>query len=388
MRRSPHTSLNALGALLTLAALALLWQLRPGLPALPQSWTAAMSTVEGEELLLFLLWIALAAVLLLIVRALLSEIAVAIKEHREQRLAAFAERMVPKPAPPAAPPPPSRYGAYADRYAMTLAPRPDPDAYTAPTPPVAVAQASGAPATQTRAQQESQPALSISVLGPLKIDGLAQPIKRAPTRELIAYLALHPTGARRDELIEAIWPGQDPKRTLGRFWQSVTDAHKAFGEGWVREGERYQLDRTRVDVDLDELDRLLAISDAEHEQQALQDALTLWRGAPLAGCDYLWAEGDIHRLHATLLDLLGRVGQSKLANGDPRGALQAAEQAITLDDLHEASWRLALEAEHALGLRGSLTKRYDALSHLLDEQLGLRPSQETRMMYRQLLGQS
>jgi hypothetical protein len=61
-------------------------------------------------------------------------------------------------------------------------------------------------------------------------------------------------------------------------------------------------------------------------------------------------------LSATLLDLLERVGRVRLAHGDARGALQMAEQAIALDQLHEPSWRLALQAEHALGLRESITR--------------------------------
>lgn len=78
----------------------------------------------------------------------------------------------------------------------------------------------------------------------------------------------------------------------------------------------------------------------------------------------------------------------RFAGGDARGALQIAEQAITLDRLHEASWRLALQAEHALGLRESITRRYEELTRSLDEQLGLEPTRETRTIYRQLLGQT
>jgi DNA-binding SARP family transcriptional activator len=170
--------------------------------------------------------------------------------------------------------------------------------------------------------------ISIAVLGPLVIDGLSRRIKRAATYELLAYLALHPKGASRDELVEAIWPAQDPERTRPRFWQSVTEARKALGDAWLHEGERYQL------------------------------------------------------------DLLERVGRVRLAHGDARGALQMAEQAIALDQLHEPSWRLALQAEHALGLRESITRRYDDPTRSLDEQLGLEPARETRVMYRQLLGQS
>ena len=112
------------------------------------------------------------------------------------------------------------------------------------------------------------------------------------------------------------------------------------------------------------------------------------RGEPLEGSDYAWADGHIRRLRATLLGLLERAGRSRLDIGDASGALEMAEQAIALDQFHEASWRLALQAEHALGLRESITRRYDDLAHALDEQLGLQPSRETRLMYRQLLGQS
>lgn len=56
--------------------------------------------------------------------------------------------------------------------------------------------------------------------------------------------------------------------------------------------------------------------------------------------------------------------------------------------MHEPSWRLALLAEHSLGLRESITRRHDELTRSLDEQLGLEPARETRLVYRQLLGQT
>jgi DNA-binding SARP family transcriptional activator len=231
--------------------------------------------------------------------------------------------------------------------------------------------------------------ISIAVLGPLAIDGLAHKIKRAATYEMLAYLAFHPQGASRDELTEAIWPAQDPKLTRPRLWQSVSEAKRALGEAWIHHGERYQLDRSKVRVDLDDLDRLLTASgDTSDDPGDLESALALWRGEPLEGSDYLWAESETRNLNATLVDLLERAGRSRLGRGDARGALQLAEQAITLDRLHEPSWRLALLAEHSLGLRESITRRYDELTRSLDEQLGLEPARETRLVYRQLLGQT
>ncbi len=97
-----------------------------------------------------------------------------------------------------------------------------------------------------------------------------------------------------------------------------------LGDAWVLDGEHYRLDRTKTNIDLDQPDQLLEL----------------------------------------------------------------AERAIALDQFHEASWRLALQAEHALRLRESLTDRYNDLAHALDEQPGPQPTRETRVMYRQLLGQN
>jgi DNA-binding SARP family transcriptional activator len=387
MRTRAYTLTHALAALLALGFLGLLWQLRPGLPELPEAG-APMSSPQAEELCFWIAWLTIAGLLLWIAHGLLNEIILARQERRELEIEAFAERVLPKPITP--PPPPTTLPAYPTRYIRRLPPRIEPAAATAlEEPPAATAQAHALEPSTAAAQGQDEPRVpSVSVLGSLKIDGLKQPLKRNATREIIAYLALHPEGATRDELLEAIWPGEDPQRTLPRFWQSVTDARKALGDGWVRDGERYELDHTHIHIDLDQLDQLLTTSDPAEEQQALEAALALWHGQPLAGSDYPWADGDIHRLHATLLELLGRVGAIRLAAGDPRGALQAAEQAIALDHLHEPSWRLALQADHALGLRSTITKRYDALAHLLDEQLGLQPSHETKMIYRQLLGQN
>jgi hypothetical protein len=98
-------------------------------------------------------------------------------------------------------------------------------------------------------------------------------------------------------------------------------------------------------------------------------------------------KGELRRLRATRIDLLERLDACDSVAATP-GALQLAEQAIGLHGLHEPSWRLALQAEHALRLRESITRRYAELTRSLDEQLRLEPARETRLIYRQLLGQT
>lgn len=368
----------ASGAVLAVAALVLLWQFRPGLPDISSAGAPFTSGVAEQGLVLVIWLLAIYIAFSVFVHAAHTVI------HPPRRTT-ILPGVIPSPPPPrprASAPPTAR-----PKFALTLAARPDPSgADTQPASTSPASTPSEAPAAAGTLTVPEPPVLSISLLGPLWIDGTSQPPKRVPTRELIAYLALHPHGASRDELIEALWPAQDPKKTRRRLWDLATDARAALGDALIHEGERYRLDRNKVQIDLDQLDQLLARTDADTDPD-LDAALALWRGEPLEGADYIWAEAHIHRLRATLLGLLERAGHARLESDDARGALQMAEQAIALDQFHEASWRLALQAEHTLGMRESITRRYDELAHALDEQLGLQPTRETRAIYRQLLGQ-
>lgn len=392
MRRHRHPLLPRIaatvGVLLTLAALLALARFRPPLPHI-SSLLGPLTSATVRDGLLCIIWL----ISIYIVLALLARAAhIAIRGPTWQR-----ERVLPGviPAPPLPRPTVPHSERFQPPFKLTLTPRPDAEKTVIPPAPSqedapAGPRTAAPPAPQARNSQPAEPVLSISVLGPLRIEGSARPPKRVATRELIAYLALHPKGAGREEVIEALWPDGDPKKTKPRLWESATDARAALGDAWIAEGERYRLDREKVQIDLDQLDRLLAAStdpDGETEPKALEAALELWRGEPLQGCDYAWADGHIHRLHATLIGLLERTGHARLEHGDAQGALEVAEQAIALDQFHEASWRLALQADYALGLRESITRRYDDLAHALDQQLGLRPTRETRVMYRELLGQ-
>src|SRR5207249_2681331 len=123
----------------------------------------------------------------------------------------------------------------------------------------------------------------ISVLGPLMISGAKRGRRglRARALELIAYLALHPRQVQRDELLEAFWPGADPRRTRPRLRQAVRDARRLLGDAIAGEHECYWLERAHADVDLDELERLLATANTaepEDAEQLMEEAMRLFRG--------------------------------------------------------------------------------------------------------------
>jgi two-component SAPR family response regulator len=185
--------------------------------------------------------------------------------------------------------------------------------------------------------------------------------------------------------------GEDPRRTRPRLRQAVRDARRLLGAAILGENECYWLDRATVDVDLDELELLLAearTAELEHAHALSERALRLFRGEPLAGSDYAWSESELPRLRATFVNLLEQVARNRLEAGEARAALDAAVRGLEVDGLNESLWRLAMEAENALGLREAVAERYERLRVLLDERLGLEPDRESRTLYRHLLSQA
>jgi DNA-binding SARP family transcriptional activator len=77
----------------------------------------------------------------------------------------------------------------------------------------------------------------------------------------------------------------------------------------------------------------------------------------------------------------------RLESGDASGALALAEEAAAADPSNERPVQLAIEAEAALGRREAVVERYERLRRNLDDQFGLEPSRDTKILYRRLLGQ-
>ena len=231
----------------------------------------------------------------------------------------------------------------------------------------------------------------VLLLGPLELTGCKkkQP-RRQATTELIAYLATRRRPASRDELLEALWPGDDPRRIAARFYQAASEARRLLGDAFRRDRDTYALDRDQLRIDLDELDRLRREAEAtmgDEQLALLEHALALFRGEPLAGIDALWAETEQRQLTALRADLLERCGRLRLESGDASRALELAEGAAALDASNERPVQLAMEAEAALGRRDAVVERYERLRQDLDERFGLEPSRETKTCYRQLLSQ-
>jgi DNA-binding SARP family transcriptional activator len=166
--------------------------------------------------------------------------------------------------------------------------------------------------------------VDVAVLGPVQFTGIAQPFRRSAARELVAYLAFHPQGARNDAWADALWPTRlVPQSTVD---STVCDARRALGRGadgaprLVRDERRLRLtDRVGTDVG-----RFAALASSP-DPLSWRKALGLIRGVPFSGlflADWVVFEG------------IGARVESMVATT----ALKAAAHALTRHRGDEAEW--------------------------------------------------
>ena len=377
-----------LSATALIAALALAWDLRPSLPVLPHSFSAPLppSTISGAlDLVAWVVFVLLDLVLLTTVGKLAIRRTPRRSELRLRRAFAGGEQPTVKDADwrrhsaPLAPP------------VLLIPPRRDGEPPSEPVQAEREVLSEVARAHATARIERTDDRAGVRLLGPFELTGCKkkQP-RRQATAELLAYLAIQRRPVSRDELLEALWPGDDPRRSAARFYQAASEARKLLGGAFVRERDTYNLDREQLQIDLGELDRLREQArgaDEDHDHALLEHALALFRGEPLAGIDALWADSEQRRLTSLRLSLLERVGRLRLESRDAASALDAADEAAALDGSNEHVVQLAMEAEAALGRREAVVERYERLARELDERLGLEPSRETKALYRRLLSQ-
>jgi DNA-binding SARP family transcriptional activator len=375
-----------LAATALLLLLVLAWDLRPALPSMARSFSQTLPTRTISDVLDLAAW-TVAVLLDLVLIGRVVQFALRKEPSRtEGRLRrAFARRERPPTtrrdwrthAAPLAPPVLRLPTRDESQPQPTLAGVQQRDLYEPPAP------------VTTSDDRDERP--GVLLLGPLELTGCKkkQP-RRQATTELIAYLATQRRPASRDELLEALWPGDDPRRSAARLYQAVSEARKLLGNAFRRDRDAYALDRDQLRVDLDELDRRRSDAEAATGDEQLaffERALALFRGEPLAGIEHLWAEPEQRGLTALRAHLFERASRLRLESGDAVGALAYAEAAAALDASNERPVQLAMEVEAEMGRREAIVERYERLKADLDERFGLEPCRETKQLYRRLLGQ-
>ncbi|MCD6290216.1 MAG: tetratricopeptide repeat protein [Anaerolineae bacterium] len=217
--------------------------------------------------------------------------------------------------------------------------------------------------------------------------------KSVTTRELFFYLLEHQQPLRKEEIMEAFWPGFAESRANSNFHSTVYRLRKAMGQGiLLYEDERYRLNpeiEIWYDVEAfeDAMSRLhRQAMPLEQQERLLEQALDLYHGDFLVDSYADWCVARRESLRELRIDALLRLAQIRAVRGDPEGAMELLKSALQLDDCREETYGLLMQVCASQGDRDGVIHWYHHCQDVLASELGVSPSPETTRLYRELVG--
>src|SRR5437870_3252494 len=227
--------------------------------------------------------------------------------------------------------------------------------------------------------------IELRMLGTLDLKGtdgravhsiLAQPKRLA----LLAYLAVHAAGARRDSVIALFWPELDTAHARGALRQSLRFLRRELGDGILNghSDEAIAFEPATVWCDV------VAFEQACTAGEAAQ-ALHLYRGAFLDGCFVSGGAAELESWIAAertrLAQLAARAAADLVEHAEREGdlptAVQAARQAVALDPDDERALARLVALLDRSGDRAGALSAFETFRRRLQQEYDATPSPET-----------
>ena len=132
------------------------------------------------------------------------------------------------------------------------------------------------------------------------------------------------------------------------------------------------------------LTRARKAKDPAERIESRQKAVDLIQGPYLGEVDTLWAVSERERLGQMYVSALEELAHLYLDANQLERCLSICQLAIDQNRCNEAVYQLEMRAYAALGDRASIIRSYGVCRTTLKEGLGLSPSPETDLLYREL----
>ncbi|GAA0602352.1 BTAD domain-containing putative transcriptional regulator [Actinomadura livida] len=271
---------------------------------------------------------------------------------------------------------------------------PPPNADAEPQPELEPEPSVSAVIPPPRQSEEARHApVRLDVLGPVRLHTANGPVNtglRQRARDLLAYLAVHPDGATRDQACADLWPEDSPESVVPMFNTAVTNIRSILRTATglsepmyvIHEAGRYRIDPDVIDIDLWRLTTALAEARRATDDTARIKSLTLV--ADRCGDEFgggltqEWAEVHRENLRRTIGDALANLARL-IEEDDPEQALVVLERAITHDRYSEPLHRHIMRLQACLGRPDAVRRTHELLAARLGE-LDAEPDDETRKL--------
>jgi DNA-binding SARP family transcriptional activator/class 3 adenylate cyclase len=233
------------------------------------------------------------------------------------------------------------------------------------------------------------------ILGPLELsqEGRAIEVAGAKQRALLAVLLLNANRVvSSDALIEALWEDQPPETAVKALQVHVSQLRKLLGPNRIATlSPGYMLQVEEGELDLHDFEALLhqardaSPADAD---AALNEALALWRGPPLADFAFVrFAQSEIARLEELRVEATEERIEADLALGRHRALIAEVEALVAQYPLRERMRGQLMLALYRSGRQAEALEAYQGARRTLVEQLGIEPNRVLRELEQAILRQ-
>jgi DNA-binding SARP family transcriptional activator/tetratricopeptide (TPR) repeat protein len=227
--------------------------------------------------------------------------------------------------------------------------------------------------------------MDFRILGPLEVDAETGPLSLGggKQRALLAVLLLSANEiVSSDRLIEALWEDDPPESPHNALQVHVSQLRKALGRSRLQT----QAPGYRLHVDADEFDlaRFLRL----RGEGKLDEALSLWRGAPLAEFGFdRFAQTDIARLEELRLGCVEERIERDLARGRHCELVAEVAALVKLHPLRERMRAQLMLCLYRSGRQVEALDVYTDCRRALVDELGVEPGRELRELHEAILQQ-
>lgn len=210
-------------------------------------------------------------------------------------------------------------------------------------------------------------------------------------RDLFFYFLFNQETVTKEQLWDSLWPEtSDPQVLKARFKNEIYRLRRAAGKNViVFEDEYYCFNRSLdYEYDVEAFDsHILRARKAEDKTSRiahLQKAVDLVTGPYLPDVDAAWVGPERERLNQLHVAALEELAQLYLETNQLALCLKTCTAILDQEPYHEVVYQMQMRAYTALGDRAAVARRYQACKKALKEGLGLAPSHETELIYREL----
>jgi predicted ATPase/DNA-binding SARP family transcriptional activator len=239
--------------------------------------------------------------------------------------------------------------------------------------------------------------VDVRILGPLEVrEGSEQLVVASPRqRSILALLAINaPDVVSVDRIVDELWGENPPESAQSTVRYHISKLRSALGEaaacvvtrspGYVLEVAPEAIDAHRFGSKAAE-GRALIVAEPERAARVLVDALSMWRGAPLADFTYeSFARTEIVRLEELRLAVVEDRIEADLAAGRHVDLVGELEGLVGEYPLRERLWVQLMTALYRSGRQAEALRAYQQAREALGE-IGIEPSEELRAVEEQVL---